>query len=151
MLRVIAQGSHSKFLTTVLSLSPQGYSPMWHIWAEGQVHTLIEVSDLRVRILGETLQLQDRSRWHLSRCAEHCSWSLLIRPVSVMRHLGLCLVIWNEWCHWLLVIRCSLGRSGMPDWAILTCPEGIFYMLITFHPLVFEVYTVPMGATHKNY
>lgn len=46
MLSVTTQGSHSEFLTTVLSLSPQGCSPVRPITAEGQVRSLTEVSDL---------------------------------------------------------------------------------------------------------
>lgn len=52
MPRVIILGSHSKFLTTVLSLSLQGCSPVQRISAEGEVQSLTEVSDLRVGIQG---------------------------------------------------------------------------------------------------
>jgi hypothetical protein len=87
MLRVFTQGLHPKFLTTVLSPSLQGYLPaVSFILAEGQVLTLVEVFDSRVRILREILQFQGRSRWHLSRYAKQSiSWSLLIYcPVGVM-------------------------------------------------------------------
>lgn len=57
-LRVITQTSHSKFLTTVLNLSPQGCPPVLCILAECQVQSPIEVCDSRVRILWESLQPQ---------------------------------------------------------------------------------------------
>lgn len=44
MLRVITLGSCSKFLTMVLSLSPQGCSHVRCILAEGHVQSLAEVS-----------------------------------------------------------------------------------------------------------
>lgn len=86
MRRVFTQGLHPKFLTTVLSPSLQGYLPVSFILAEGQVQTLVEVFDSRVRILREILQFQGRSRRHLSRYAKQSiSWSLLIHcPVGVM-------------------------------------------------------------------
>lgn len=59
--------SQSKFLTMVLN---QGCSSMWHISPEGQVLSLTEVFPLRVRMLGQTLQSQGKSRWCLSRCME---------------------------------------------------------------------------------
>lgn len=47
MLGVTTLGSHSEFLTTVLSFSPLGCSPVRHTTAEGQVQSQPEVSDLR--------------------------------------------------------------------------------------------------------
>ena len=55
MLRVFTQGLHPKFLTTILSPSLQGYLPVSFILAEGQVQSLTEVSDSKVKILGEIL------------------------------------------------------------------------------------------------
>lgn len=46
MLSVTTQGSHSEFLTTVLSLSHQDWSPVLPTTVEGQVQALTEVSDL---------------------------------------------------------------------------------------------------------
>ena len=88
MLRVFTQGSHPKFPTMVLSLSPQGCSPVGQVLAEGQVLSLMEVSDSRDRMLGETLQAQGRSRWHLSRCAQQ---------QSVAVDLCLSTVLWTPW------------------------------------------------------
>lgn len=70
MLRVITR-------TTVLSLSPQGYSLVRHIVAQDQIRSLTEVCDSRVRILGETLQVQARSKGHLCSCAEQ---SIVLGP-----------------------------------------------------------------------
>lgn len=55
MWRVITPGSHPKLLTTVVLLPAEGGSPVRHISAEGQDWSLTEVSDLMIRILGETL------------------------------------------------------------------------------------------------
>ena len=69
-------------LSLVLSLFSQGSSAACCILAEGQVQSLTEVSDSRVRILRETLQLQSRSRWCLSRCAEQSETLLCLCSVQ---------------------------------------------------------------------
>lgn len=112
MLRIITQYSHPKFLTTVCLayLYPKA-AQRCHL-AEGQIQSLIEVSDTRVRILGET-QSQGRSRW--------------VESLQMCIVLGLCVytVQWASWgsrtesgylesCHWAEDIRCSLGCSGVP-------------------------------------
>lgn len=101
MPRLIILGSHSKFLTTVLSLSPQGCSPAQRISAEGQVQSLTEVSDLRVGIQGVTLQLQGRSRRCLSRCAEQNT------------ALGLCLYT-VQGCHEVLGLSLDVPGFWLP-------------------------------------
>lgn len=97
------------------------------ILAEGQIQSLTEISNSRVSILDEILQLQSRSRWHLSRCAgRESSLSLLIYCSLGILEFYDCLVILSEWRHWVLVIKCSLGCSGDPDYAIFICLKGIF-------------------------
>jgi hypothetical protein len=120
MLRVITQCSHSEFLTVVLPKAA-------FLLAEGQVQSLTVVPDLRVKILGETLQPQGRSRWHLSKCAEQSIAFGLSYIMSSGQHgvLGLCLVTLNNQHHWVQVIRCSLGYTGVPDKAIFICLKGI--------------------------
>lgn len=119
MLRVITQSLCSKFLTVVLGLSPRSCSPVLPILAEAQ--SLTEDS-ARIRILGR-----------LSRCGAdpggdspkvQSSWSLLTYCPVVM--MGSRNRIWSEWCHWVLLIRCSLGCSGDPDWVNFTRLKAFF-------------------------
>ena len=121
MLRVITQCSHSEFLIVVLPKAA-------FLLAEGQVQSLTVVPDLRVKILGETLQPQGRSRWHLSKYAEQSIAFGFSYIMSSGHHgvLGLCLVTLNKQHHWVQVIRCSLGYTGVPDKAIFICLKGIF-------------------------
>lgn len=119
------QGSH---FTMALSLSPQGYAPVLPVLPdlpECQVHSLLEVSWLRFRILLETLQSQDRSKWHLSRSAEQSIvWILSSGHQGVLR---LCLII-------LSVVTVSEFRlSGVVLDVVriltelFTCLKGNFY------------------------
>lgn len=94
MLRVITQRSHSKSLTTVLSLNSQGCSP---VRRSGPVSKL--VSDSKVTFLGEDSQC--RSRQCLSRWAE--------QNIA----LGLCLYS-VQWAAWT-VCGCT-GWFSMPAW-----------------------------------
>ena len=55
--------------------------------AEGQNQSLTEVSDSRVRILGETVQPQGRSRCRLSMCRAEHSWHHWV-PVLWLSSLG---------------------------------------------------------------
>lgn len=94
---VITQYLYSKFLTTILSLSPQGCSPVRPLLVRAYVLSLTEVSELRVRIL-RYMQQQGRSRWCLSRCAEQRTALGLCLYTVPLHHgvLGLCLVIASE-------------------------------------------------------
>ena len=148
MLRVFTQGLHPNFLTTILSPSLQGYLPaVWFILAEGQVQSLTEVSDPRVRILGETLELQGRSKWSLSRCGE-LSISLINLEESLCLlftserfsgcHgvLGPCLVIWNEWSSDVTEFWLSYAALGVVgSWLS-------YFYLSKRHLLLFSVHSL---------
>jgi hypothetical protein len=99
MLRAITQSSHSRFLPVVLSLFPQGCPPVLHFLAEGQVQSLAEVSDLRVRILEKTLYSHGADQGGI--CLDVQSRALLLVFAWVLSSghhgvLGLCLGILSE-------------------------------------------------------
>ena len=66
--------------------------------------------------------------------------------------LGLCLVIMIESCHWVLVIRYSLGCSGDPNYAIFTCLKDIFSLFITLNNSLLQLHTkvTLVRITHCN-
>lgn len=117
--------SHSKFLTTVQRVYPQGCSPLQsgpvsnrRLWIEDQDPGGNSPAAGQIKVTS------------LQMCrAEHCLVSAYV--LSSVRHSvqDLCLDILNEGCQGVLVISCSLLCSGDPDQAMFTCLKDIFHQI----------------------
>lgn len=140
-----ADGHHTRFLTTVLSLSPTSPRLLTYVitclnWRSGSASNRslwLEGQDS-----GETLLLQGRSRWHFPRCESRAlllvsDYKLSIGVMGSRTTSG-----YLEWVmYWVLVIGAGLG--------VVKILTKLFYM--SKRHVYYIHYRLWWGFCHKHY
>lgn len=129
MLRVSTQDSHFIFLTVVISLSPQSCSPVQCVLADGQLRSLTDISDVRVRTL-RRLSSHWADQGSMSPDVQNRALILVSAYLLPSRHhrvLGLRLVILGD------VIEFWLSGAASDVVRIQSCvsKRHVFIMFIT--------------------